>query len=94
MSKGLETLECGGINVYTKDYGNCFAYTQDCIDIILKELMAFDIIKNKSVDMSTFGAFETYNDYEHFYDLKFHIKDGWDKLDEEEFELLKKVLEE
>lgn len=92
MSKGLEALE-DIMNIYGET--NSLEGTYDLFLKIKKELRALDIIKNKSVDMSTFGAFETYKDYEHFYNLKFHlIENECDKLDEEEFELLKEVLEE
>lgn len=90
MSKGLEDLKV------LKKLASAYAgdrYSQVITEDIERELKAFDIIKNKSVDMSTFGAFETYNDYEHFYNLKFHlIEDEWDKLDEKEFNLLKGIL--
>lgn len=99
MSKGLEALRrIGKIHIVR---GNRIfdeylirEQLQD-YSIIEKELKAFDVIKNKSVDISTFGAFETYEDYEHFYNMKFHlIENEMDKLDEEEFNLLKEVLEE
>ena len=46
MTKGLEALY-SGIEVNTKDYGKCTAYTPDCIDIIEKELKALDMLKKK-----------------------------------------------
>lgn len=102
--------ELGNETVATKDRNTIFmnetvnnSYThltqikninKTCYETIEKELRVLDIIKNKSVDMSTFGAFETYKDYEHFYNMKFHlIENEMDKLDEKEFNLLKEVLE-
>lgn len=90
MSKGLEAFK-DIIKIYGET--NSLEGTYDLFLKIKKELKAFKIIKNKSVDMSTFGAFETYKDYEHFYNLKFHIKDEMDKLNEKEFDLIKEVLE-
>lgn len=91
MSSGLEAFK-DIIKIYGET--NSLEGTYDLFLKIKKELRTLEIIKNKSVDVSTFGAFETYKDYEHFYNMKFHIKDGWDKLDEEEYKLLKEVLEE
>lgn len=90
MSKGLEAFK-DIIKIYGET--NSLEGTYNSFLKIKKELRAFEIIKNKSVDMSTFGAFETYEDYEHFYNMKFHlIENECDKLDEEEFNLLKEVL--
>lgn len=89
MSKGLKALKRIDERNYLTEREH-----KDFLNIVEKELKALEIIKNKSVDMSTFGALETYKDYEHFYNMKFHlIKDECDKLDEEEFKLLKEVLE-
>lgn len=90
MSKGLEAFKDVMIT-----YGetNSLEGTYNSFLKIKKELMTLEIIKKKSVDMSTFGAFETYKDYEHFYNMKFHlIENECDKLNEKEFDLLKEVL--
>ena len=76
MSKGLEALE-SGIEVNTKEYGNCIAYTQDCIDIIEKELKALEIVVKKNVVTSWVKSgvsLEEYNDNGHMYYSNFALE--------------------
>ena len=94
MTKGLEALY-SGIEVNTKDYGKCTAYTPDCIDIIEKELKALEIIKNKRVDVDYFlTIIEKYNELEKQMKVYNHLNSVYEMLTQEEFELLKKVFYE
>ena len=90
MSKGLDELLYGGIDVKIKEYGNCIAYTQDCIDIIEKELKALEIIKKKRVacDLLTNPDVTDYKKYNSHCDKYDFIV----PLTEEEFNLLKGIL--
>lgn len=96
MSKGLEALKRIGI-IHISKGGNrmfdeyLFREYKEEYNIIEKELKALEIIKKKEVNFEVFGAFETYKDYEIYYDKKFHLIEN--KLTEEEFNLLKEALE-
>ena len=59
--------------------------------LILKEQeqeKVLKIIEEKEVNFEIFGAFETYKDYEIYYDKKFHLTEN--KLTEEEFKTIKR----
>lgn len=59
--------------------------------LILKEQEQEKVLKiifEKNVNFEVFGAFETYKDYEIYYNKKFHIIEH--KLTEEEFNLVKR----
>lgn len=85
MSKGLEALHTIAFNTQINgmNFGNE-------LRIIEKELKILEIIKKKEVNFEVFGAFETYKDYEIYYDKKFHLIEN--KLTKEEYYLLKEVI--
>ena len=87
MSKGLEALE--DLYEYTSPYINVEdideSHANTCYQVIQKELKAFEIIKEKEVNVFIFlhsGDLETYNDM---------VEDNR-KLTQEEYDLLKEVL--
>ena len=85
MSKGLEALERIKNNLKDEDnYINLF----DTLDlsIIEKELKAFEIIRNKYVNVGYFVNCINAKEYNKWYERKYH-------LTQEEYNLLKEVFE-
>lgn len=70
--------------LYVSRYGNKYIVSQKLFENQEKVL---NIIKEKDVNFEVFGAFETYKDYEIYYNNKFHLIEN--KLTEEEFDTLK-----
>ena len=68
-----------------------FTNIQQALLKVQEQEKVLKIIKEKEVNFEVFGAFETYKDYEIYYDKKFHLIEN--KLTKEEFELLKEVFD-
>ena len=83
MSKGLEALDSLRFDVSMAQYINYLEANKEC-DIIEKELKALEILKNKKTDINLL-----LNNGLDFYNSCFYPR----KLTQEEYELLKEVLE-
>lgn len=92
MSKGLEALD-SGIEINIKEYGNCIAYTQDCIDIIERELKALEIIKKCRIKLEKREDFDVvgYATFRKNGKYRYYINDI--EITQEKFDILKEVLE-
>ncbi len=82
MSKGLEALK--DVRDICSDMTSVF---DDDLDIIEKELKAFEIIKEKKVNVIILMGCDSVEEYN-----KHPL--SWKKLTQEEYDLLKKVLYE
>lgn len=96
MSKGLEALEIIKGALVEVEYDeeediilSAWQEHEEEINIIEKELKAFEIIKNKGVEVGLVMICNTYQDYEKWY-INNHV--GMQKLTQEEYDLLKEVL--
>ena len=113
MSEGLEKLKslgehhCSLMQKY--ESGECEIPCRDCKylqeeSIVEKELKAFEIVKEKKVNVPSlitlFKSQTSYEDYEQLWDndIRWQLTKNWDiqfsrhKLTQEEFDLLKDIL--
>jgi thiamine monophosphate synthase len=91
MSKGLEALESLETEYYTKNGVRFLEFRDDDerLDTIEKELKALEIIKEKDVDIYIFQRCETVDKYN---SRVIHIVGETRELTQEEYDLLKEVL--
>ena len=85
MSKGLEALKEHIINLKSLGFTRC----EEWLDLIVieKDLKAFEIIRNRIIDMHDFLVYDTYSSFNQRRTLK-----GLTPISKEEYDLLKEIL--
>ena len=91
MSKGLEALENIGFEpLYQNEDGSYWRVrdeNKEDFDIIEKELKAFEVVRNRIIDIHDFLAFDTYSSFNQRRTLR-----GLTPIPKEEYDLLKEIL--
>lgn len=97
LGEALGTLEIDKDTMLPKVvlFGNRAKHYKTVEQALLKaneQEKVLKIIFEKQVDFEVFGAFDTYKDYEIYYNKRFHVIEH--KLTEEEFEIVKRYCDE